>query len=467
MSSYRQRRVNLPVVIRGYAMPSKLLKTNKITSVRFRDQLSNSMLIGLDQNGMVSGSILTSLPPNRTSYLDAARAIITTVRASVTSYSASNFSGVVPLNAGDHAPDELAIAGTATKHRVLKAPREIAFIDPGINDLETFLGGLRPEVEAIVLSDGEPAIRQMARHLAAYSRLDRVHVVAHGAPGQIKFSSGAFSERDIAGSTELFAKISAALDENGSMQLWSCATGKNEVGQSFTEFLHNCLNRPVAAASGFIGAVARGGSWYLDRQFGNAAPRPPLTCSGLATYQGVLSNFTATAGDDNQVGGPGADNFKIGAGTVQLSDIFDGRGGIDTLSVTAAADFSVLPTSSLLSMEILSISGSGTGVIFNSNQFSATGLSVSLDLRGSTGNQTIIIQNASNFSAAAWTFGGNGSSAWGNNGSDIIAINGTSGADTITGSSSADIITGGLGVDTLVGGGGDDTFVVNNGDFTG
>ncbi|MBB4192043.1 Ca2+-binding RTX toxin-like protein [Rhizobium aethiopicum] len=447
-------------------MPTKLLKINENTSVRFKDQLSNTMLIGLNQDGMVSGSVLTSLPSRSTSYLDAAS--MTTVCASAGScLPAPNFSGVVSLKADGRAPDKSAIAGTATTNQVPRAPREIAFVDQGINDLEAFLGGLRPEVEAIVLSDSEPAIRQMAHHLSAYNHLDRVHIVAHGAPGQIRFSSGAFSERDVAGSTELFAKISAALGENGSMQLWCCATGKNDVGRRFAKFLHSCLNRSVAAASGFIGAVALGGSWCLDLQFGNAAPTPPLTRSGLAAYQGVLSNFSATAGQDNQVGGPGADTFKIGAGTVQSSDVFDGRGGIDTLNVTATADFSVLPAGSLLSMEILSISSSGTAVTFNANQFSATGLSLSLDLRGSTGNQTVIIQNASNFSAAAWTFGGNGSSAWGNSGNDIITINGTSGADTITGSSSTDIITGGSGVDTLVGGGGDDTFVINNGDFTG
>ncbi|ANL30134.1 serralysin-like metalloprotease domain-containing protein (plasmid) [Rhizobium phaseoli] len=449
-------------------MPSKLLKTSQINSVRFKDQLFSTMLVGSEQEGMVSGSILTSLPSTGTSYSDAARAVATAARASAGScLTGSDISGVVSLNAGDHTPDEPATAGMTTQKRALEAPREIAFIDQCINDLETFLSALRPEVEAIVLSDGEPAIRQMARHLSTYSRLERVHVVAHGAPGEIRFSSGTVSERDIAGSTDVFAKIGAALGENGSMQLWCCATGKNEVGKSFAQFLHRCLSRSVAAASGFIGAVALGGSWCLDLQFGNAAPRPPLTRSGLAAYQGVLANFSATPGQDNQVGGPGADTFKISAGTVQSSDIFDGRGGIDTLNVMAAADFSVLPAGSLLSMEILSISGSGTGVTFNANQFSAKGLSLALDLRGSTGNQTVIIQNASNFSAAAWTFGGSGSSLWGNNGNDIIAIIGTSGADAITGSSSADTITGGSGADTLAGGGGDDTFVVNNGDFTG
>jgi hypothetical protein len=40
---------------------------------------------------------------------------------------------------------------------------EIAFIDRGVDDIETLLAGMRPEVEPILQSDEEPAPRQMAR----------------------------------------------------------------------------------------------------------------------------------------------------------------------------------------------------------------------------------------------------------------------------------------------------------------
>jgi hypothetical protein len=41
--------------------------------------------------------------------------------------------------------------------------REIAFIDRGVDDLATLLASLRPDVEPILLSNDEPAPRQMAR----------------------------------------------------------------------------------------------------------------------------------------------------------------------------------------------------------------------------------------------------------------------------------------------------------------
>ena len=52
-------------------------------------------------------------------------------------------------------------------------PHEIAFIDPAVTDFETLLSGLRPDVEAIVLSRTEPAVAQMARALEGRTELAR------------------------------------------------------------------------------------------------------------------------------------------------------------------------------------------------------------------------------------------------------------------------------------------------------
>lgn len=84
-------------------MPNKLPKANKITASGFEDQLSTIVLSGSDQDGSVTGYVLTSLPSNGTLYLDAARTVpaaLNTVYASSTVYflPASNFSGVSSFN---------------------------------------------------------------------------------------------------------------------------------------------------------------------------------------------------------------------------------------------------------------------------------------------------------------------------------------------------------------------------------
>ncbi len=47
-----------------------------------------------------------------------------------------------------------------------RAASEVLFLDPGVPDIATILGNLRPGVEAIVLDQAPPPARQMAAVLA-------------------------------------------------------------------------------------------------------------------------------------------------------------------------------------------------------------------------------------------------------------------------------------------------------------
>jgi len=67
---------------------------------------------------------------------------------------------------------------------------ELLFVDPAVSDLAGLLGGLRLEVEAIVLEAARPAARQIASALAGREALGAVHIVAHGSPGRISFAAG-------------------------------------------------------------------------------------------------------------------------------------------------------------------------------------------------------------------------------------------------------------------------------------
>src|SRR5437016_1959452 len=66
----------------------------------------------------------------------------------------------------------------AVMGRTLK--RAIAFIDRNVDDLGTLLASLSPHVEPILLSDDEPAPRQMVRAVRRWADLDAIHVIAHG-----------------------------------------------------------------------------------------------------------------------------------------------------------------------------------------------------------------------------------------------------------------------------------------------
>jgi hypothetical protein len=101
-------------------------------------------------------------------------------------------------------------------------PREILFVDPGVADIETILGHLRPGVEAILLDPVRPAAHQMAAALAGERDLAAIHIIAHGASARVDFTAGQWSAETVADEADDLAAIGRALAASGDLRLWSC-----------------------------------------------------------------------------------------------------------------------------------------------------------------------------------------------------------------------------------------------------
>ena len=68
---------------------------------------------------------------------------------------------------------------------------QVAFVDPGVPDVASADPWL--DIAAIVLNTFEPAPVQMAAALQGRSRLEAIHVLAHGRPGEVSFGAGRLS----------------------------------------------------------------------------------------------------------------------------------------------------------------------------------------------------------------------------------------------------------------------------------
>ena len=170
------------------------------------------------------------------------------------------------------------------------AASEVLFLDPGVPDIATILGNLRPGVEAIVLDKTLPVARQMAAALGRRRDLDAIHVIAHGAAGRVSFAAGEWSALTLEENSEEFAAIGRALRSGGDLRLWSCNAAAGADGRAFIDALGQATGAEVAASTGRIGGAAFGGGWKLTTLAERAPARPPLTEVGVATYAGVLAN---------------------------------------------------------------------------------------------------------------------------------------------------------------------------------
>jgi hypothetical protein len=178
----------------------------------------------------------------------------------------------------------------------MRRSSEFLFVDPSVSDLDTILGNLRPEVHAIVLDERWPAARQMAAALDGRHGLDAVHVIAHGAPGRVSFTSGDWSTTTLAQDKKDFSAIGRALTEDGELRLWSCDAAAGPDGAAFVDALALITGVDVAASTGRVGAAALGGTWALAAGVHPRPVRPPLTAAGMANFEQVLVAKSWTGG---------------------------------------------------------------------------------------------------------------------------------------------------------------------------
>jgi Ca2+-binding RTX toxin-like protein len=324
-------------------------------------------------------------------------------------------------------------------------PRQVAFIDPAVRDVDFLSIKLQFGIEPIVLDAARPALLQIAEFLEARRDVDVVHVIAHGQPGRIDFAAGRVEQQQLKDHAAELAALSRGLSPTGEIRLWACQVGSGVTGAAFVAALARATGVPVQASTRLVGAADLGGSWELDTPDGPSPP-PPLTAAGVAAYPGVFATFTATAGTDTFVGTTASDTYVVTTGTVSALDTFDAGGspGVDVIQIgTAGAgtsvDLSAAATDGVLgfvgfeAITFVNTSGTSTAT-FNAAQFGTGRISTTLAVTGTASAQGLVINTSPGASVdlSGWTF-----ATW-TSGTDTISINAGTGDEILIGSSQAD-----------------------------
>ena len=183
--------------------------------------------------------------------------------------------------------------------------QEVVFVDGQVTNIGELLEGLSGNPEVVILDSTKDGLQQMADYLKGRDGLDAIHLLSHGADGNVQVGNVWLAGYNLAEHREALESIGAALKADGDLMLYGCKIGETEQGQAFLDELASITGADVAASADETGAAILGGNWTLERSVGSIE----TTALGaqLEGYTAVMAaQFTGGADANAPVLGTGA-----------------------------------------------------------------------------------------------------------------------------------------------------------------
>ncbi|MEQ1680379.1 MAG: DUF4347 domain-containing protein, partial [Nitrospira sp.] len=100
---------------------------------------------------------------------------------------------------------------------------EVVFVDPTVPNYQELLGGLDPNIEVIMLTGGQDGMEQMAAALSGRTGIDAIHIISHGAEGQLQLGTGTLTLESMSGQyADELAAIRQSLSESADLLVYGC-----------------------------------------------------------------------------------------------------------------------------------------------------------------------------------------------------------------------------------------------------
>ncbi len=207
-----------------------------------------------------------------------------------------------------------------------EAARELLIIDPDVKDVEILLDELSPSVEIVYLNKCQNPLFQIAQALASHTRIETVHILAHGSPGMLHLGGVDVDEAYLHTQEGMLTAINALLADDAEIALWACSVAWTTEGESFMRTLAAGTGVKVYGTDRPVGAEALGGHWDIG------VPAP-FTKAAQSSYPHTLPMFDFSSGSlsngdtvytETQNGVTMTVTFN--GGTVIMSAVGDGGG---------------------------------------------------------------------------------------------------------------------------------------------
>ncbi|HRQ82181.1 MAG TPA: DUF4347 domain-containing protein, partial [Azospirillaceae bacterium] len=198
--------------------------------------------------------------------------------------------------------------------------KEVVFIENNVADYQTLIDGVKPGVEVVLLDARGDGLAQMADWAAGKSGYDAIHVVSHGAEGQINLGALTLDTGTAVDRAADLTTLGGALTENGDLLLYGCSVASGE-GEGFIAVMAARTGADVAASDDLTGAALLGGDWQLESVFGEIDRVDAIDLASIERFNNLLANPSTGTTNFNSATTTGLANGN-GTTTVSATDVF-------------------------------------------------------------------------------------------------------------------------------------------------
>ena len=188
---------------------------------------------------------------------------------------------------GPHMHGPVVIQGDATA-------KSVVFIDANVQDPQAIEKAVASNAEIVLLDANQDGLLQIANFLQGRTGLDSIHIVSHGAQGELSLGNAVVTAASLAGADTELDAIGAALRAGGDILLYGCDVAQGASGDAFVHQFAALTHANIAASTDTTGADSHGGNWVLEDQVGSVH----TTAIQAAQWNHELTtNTVATAAD--------------------------------------------------------------------------------------------------------------------------------------------------------------------------
>ncbi|MFM0594969.1 DUF4347 domain-containing protein [Paraburkholderia dilworthii] len=168
------------------------------------------------------------------------------------------------------------------------AAHQVVFIDPSVANYQSLIAGLPAGTQYVVLNANTDGFAQIAQYLQTHKGIESIHLISHGADGEIQAGSTWLNAGDLSAYSAELTQIGAAMKPGGDFLIYGCDVAQNADGQALVQSVAALTHLNVAASTDATGMAALGGNWTLEYKVGDVHTPVIESAAVQAQYNALL-----------------------------------------------------------------------------------------------------------------------------------------------------------------------------------